>query len=158
GFARPLLLESGPLFPLETAALGPLGLFSCVAAGILAGALCWALSTSLYKVEDLFGKLPIHWMWWPALGGLAIGIGGYFEPRALGVGYDVIADLLANHLAAGIVIGLILVKAAIWVISLGSGTSGGVLAPLLMMGAALGAVVGPYMPGGAPAVWPLVFM
>jgi len=158
GFARPLLLESGPLFPLETAALGPLGLFACVAAGILAGALCWALSTSLYKVEDLFGKLPIHWMWWPALGGLAIGIGGYFEPRALGVGYDVIADLLANHLAAGIVIGLILVKAAIWVISLGSGTSGGVLAPLLMMGAALGAVVAPYMPGGAPAVWPLVFM
>ncbi|MYZ45220.1 chloride channel protein [Schauerella aestuarii] len=158
GFARPLLLESGPLFPLETAALGPLGLFSCVAAGIVTGALCWALSTSLYKVEDLFGKLPIHWMWWPALGGLAIGIGGYFEPRALGVGYDVIADLLANHLAAGIVIGLILVKAAIWVISLGSGTSGGVLAPLLMMGAAVGAVVAPYMPGGAPAVWPLVFM
>ena len=82
-------------------------------------------------------------MWWPAIGGLAIGIGGYFEPRVMGVGYDVISDLLHNNLAISVVIALILVKAAIWVISLASGTSGGVLAPLLMMGAALGAVLGP---------------
>ena len=158
GFTRPLLIGSGALFPLHTIPLGPLGIVSCVVAGLVAGALSWGLSSALYKVEDLFGKLPIHWMWWPALGGLAVGIGGYFEPRALGVGYDVIGDLLHNHLAIGFVISLILVKAIIWVIALGSGTSGGVLAPLLMMGAAMGAVFGPLMPGGDPSLWPLVFM
>ena len=158
GFTRPLLLGAGPLFPLQTATMGSLGLLSCAIAGVLTGALSWGLSTSLYKVEDLFGKLPIHWMWWPALGGVAVGIGGYFEPRALGVGYDVIGDLLANHLAVSIVVALVLTKAVIWVIALGSGTSGGVLAPLLMMGAGLGAVLAPVMPGGDPAVWPLIFM
>jgi H+/Cl- antiporter ClcA/CBS domain-containing protein len=158
GFVRPLLLDGGALFPLQTDVLGPMGLLSCAAAGIITGLLSWGLSTSLYKMEDLFLKLPLHWMWWPALGGLAIGIGGYFQPRALGVGYDVIGDLLHNHLAVGVVIGLILVKAVIWVISLASGTSGGVLAPLLMMGAALGAVLGPYMPGGQPGMWPMIFM
>ncbi|CAN7700960.1 chloride channel protein [Caballeronia sp. LjRoot29] len=158
GFTRPLVIGSGALFPMQTLPLGPTGLLSCVCAGLLAGAMSWGLSSALYKVEDLFGKLPVHWMWWPALGGLAVGIGGYFEPRALGVGYDVIGDLLHNHLAISVVVGLILVKALIWVIALGSGTSGGVLAPLLMMGAAMGAVLGPWMPGGEPAVWPLIFM
>ncbi|CAM2156026.1 chloride channel protein, CIC family [Pararobbsia alpina] len=157
-FARPLILGAGPLFPLQTAPLGTIGLVSCTIAGLLAGALSLALSTSLYKIEDLFGKLPIHWMWWPAIGGIAVGVGGYFEPRALGVGYDVIGDLLASHLAVSFVVALIVVKAIMWVIALGSGTSGGVLAPLLMMGAALGAVLGPYLPGGSPGLWPLVFM
>ena len=158
GFTRPLLLGTGPLFPLQTLPLGPIGLLSSAAAGLIAGALSWGLSTWLYKVEDLFGKLPIHWMWWPALGAIAVGIGGYFQPRTLGVGYDVIGDLLQNHLAIHAVIAIVLVKAIIWVIALASGTSGGVLAPLLMMGAGVGAIVGPYMPGGDPAVWPLIFM
>jgi H+/Cl- antiporter ClcA len=158
GFARPFILDAGPLFALETAPVGPLDLLSCVAAGIASGILSWALSTSLYKVEDMFGKLPVHWMWWPAIGGLAVGIGGYLQPRALGVGYDVIGDLLHNHLAAGVVVTLLVCKAVMWVISLGSGTSGGVLAPLLMLGAGLGVVLGPYLPGGHPALWPLVFM
>ena len=158
GFTRPLLLGTGPLFPLHTLPLGPLGLFSSAVAGLIAGALSWGLSTWLYKVEDLFGKLPIHWMWWPALGAVVVGIGGYFQPRTLGVGYDVIGDLLQNHLAIHVVIAIVVVKAIIWVIALASGTSGGVLAPLLMMGAGVGAVVGPYMPGGDPAVWPLIFM
>ena len=158
GFLRPLLIESGPLFPLHTAALPPSALISCLIGGALCGALAWLLSTALYRVEDGFHKLPLHWMWWPALGGLAVGIGGYLQPRALGVGYDVIADLLNNHLAAGVIASLLLVKAVIWLLALGSGTSGGVLAPLLMLGAGLGALVGPYLPGGEPAVWPLVFM
>ena len=158
GFTRPLLMEAGPLFPLQTAAPGPLALLSCVVAGLLCGALSASLSLSLYKVEDLFGKLPLHWMWWPALGGLAVGIGGWFEPRALGVGYDVIGDLLHNQLAWQAVLALIAVKAIIWVIALGSGTSGGVLAPLLMMGAALGAVLSHLLPGGDPMLWPLVCM
>jgi len=155
---RPLLMDAGPLFPLHTAVPGLRTLASCVVAGLGAGALSWLVSTSLYKVEDLFGLLPVHWMWWPAIGGLVVGVGGVLEPRALGVGYDVIGDLLANRLAADVVLALILCKAVMWVVALGSGTSGGVLAPLLMMGAALGVLAGPYLPGGQPALWPLVFM
>lgn len=158
GFLRPLLIDSGPLFPMHTAVMPPLALGSCVLAGLLCGAMAWLLSTALYRVEDAFHKLPVHWMWWPAIGGLAVGIGGYFQPRALGVGYDVIGDLLSNHLAASALAALLLVKAVIWLIALGSGTSGGVLAPLLMLGAGLGALLGPYLPGGDPAIWPLVFM
>ncbi|MHA6822141.1 chloride channel protein [Ralstonia pseudosolanacearum] len=158
GFLRVLVLEPGPLFPLATAPATLPALGSCVIAGLLCGALSRSLSTALYKTEDLFGRLPIHWMWWPAIGGLAIGIGGYFEPRALGVGYDVIGDLLHNHLAIRIALALLVVKALIWVIALGSGTSGGVLAPLLMMGAGLGVLLGPVLPGGDPGLWPLVCM
>ncbi|WP_431478226.1 chloride channel protein [Massilia eburnea] len=158
GFLRPLLMETGPLFPQQSPVLPPVALLSCAVAGVLCGAMAWLLSTALYRVEDGFHQLPIHWMWWPALGALAIGIGGYFQPRALGVGYDVIGDLLQNHLAAGVVATLLVAKAVMWLIALGSGTSGGVLAPLLMLGAGLGTVLAPYLPGGTPAVWPLVFM
>jgi H+/Cl- antiporter ClcA len=158
GFLRPLVIGAGALFPLQTAPVTPLALGSCVLAGIACGALAWLMSTALYRVEDAFHRLPIHWMWWPALGGLAVGIGGYFQPRALGVGYDVIGDLLHNHLVASAIVGLLAVKLVIWLIALGSGTSGGVLAPLLMLGAGLGAVLGPYLPGADPALWPLVFM
>ncbi len=158
GFMRPLFIGSGPLFPLTTQPMPPIALLSCLVAGLLSGGLSWLLSVSLYRIEDLFQRLPIHWMWWPAIGGLAVGIGGYFEPRALGVGYDVIGDLLEGHMAAGLIAGLLLAKALMWLIALGSGTSGGVLAPLLMLGAGLGAFLAPYLPGGEPAVWPLVFM
>ena len=155
---RPFLLDGGALFPLRTEVPDLLTLASCVAAGLAAGALSWTVSTTLYKVEDLFGHLPVHWMWWPAIGGLVVGVGGWLEPRALGVGYDVIGDLLRNRLAADVVLALIVCKAVMWVVALGSGTSGGVLAPLLMMGAALGVLVGPFLPGSQPALWPLVFM
>ena len=155
---RPLLMDAGALFPLQTETPGLLTLGACVIAGLAAGALSWTVSTTLYKVEDLFGHLPVHWMWWPAIGGLVVGIGGYLEPRALGVGYDVIGDLLLNRLTAEVVLALIVCKAIMWVVALGSGTSGGVLAPLLMMGAALGVLLGPLLPGGQPALWPLVFM
>ncbi|WP_010118617.1 chloride channel protein, partial [Burkholderia oklahomensis] len=127
-------------------------------AGLLSGALACGLSVALYKIEDGFGKLPVHWMWWPAIGGLAVGIGGLIEPRALGVGYDVIGDLLHGHIALQIALAILVVKAVIWVIALGSGTSGGVLAPLLMLGAGLGTLLGPVLPGGEPALWPLVCM
>ena len=158
GFLRPLAIGAGALFPVETAPVAPIALFSCLLAGIACGALAWLMSTALYRVEDAFHRLPIHWMWWPALGGLAVGIGGYFEPRALGVGYDVIGDLLHNHMVVSAIVGLLAVKLVIWLIALGSGTSGGVLAPLLMLGAGLGALLGPYLPGADPALWPLVFM
>jgi H+/Cl- antiporter ClcA/predicted transcriptional regulator len=158
GFARYSFFANGPLFPLQTSVVTPICLLSCLLAGVASGALSWALSTSLYKIEDAFGRLPIHWMWWPALGAIVIGIGGYLQPRALGVGYDVIGDLLQNHLAIGVALALLLCKAVMWVVALGSGTSGGVLAPLLMLGAGLGVVLGPFLPGGEPTLWPLVFM
>jgi len=157
-FCRPFLLESGPLFPMQTAVPGIEAFGICIVAGLLSGVLSVSMSASLYKVEDWFSTLPLHWMWWPAIGGLAVGIGGYIEPRALGVGYDVIQDLLNNHLVISVALSLLLVKAVIWVIALGSGTSGGVLAPLLMLGAGLGAVLSSVLPGSDPTLWPLVCM
>ena len=77
------------------------------------------LTWAVYAAEDAFHRLPIHWMWWPMIGGLAVGIGGYFQPRALGVGYDVISDLLHGQLAIKAIIGLMIVKALIWAIALG---------------------------------------
>src|SRR3546814_6594323 len=126
---------------MQTPPADTIALVSCVVAGLACGMLCTAMSSILCKVEDAFGRLPVHWMWWPALGGLAVGLGGWLEPRALGVGYDVIGDLLANELALQVVVALVLVKAVIWVVALGSGTSGGILAPLLMIGAGLGCVL-----------------
>jgi H+/Cl- antiporter ClcA len=158
GFLRPWLFDAAPLFALQTAAAASSAFLSSLIAGLLSGILAALLTLALYKTEDLFEKLKLHWMWWPALGGLVVGIGGYIEPRALGIGYDVIGDLLNNRVALGIVLSLIVVKAVIWVVALGSGTSGGVLAPLLMLGAALGILLAPVLPGGSASLWALVCM
>jgi CBS domain-containing protein len=95
-------------------------------------------------------------MWWPAIGGLIIGVGGLIEPRALGVGYDVIRELLTGHATMSLIVGILVVKTLIWGLSLGSGTSGGVLAPVFMIGAALGALEGTVLPGVTPGFWALV--
>src|SRR5690606_12313062 len=97
-------------------------------------------SKALYWVEDLFERLPIHWMWWPALGGLALGIIGYFYPIVLGVGYDTISGILNNELTLPVVFSVMVFKSAVLYLTLGSGTSGGLLAPTFMIGAALGAL------------------
>lgn len=154
------LLGFGPLFPVPAHPLdiGAIGLLGCVAVGVLAGALSALLTGAVYASEDAFAKLPIHWMWWPVLGGLAIGIGGLIFPEALGVGYDMIGEMLRQPLPVTMLAGILLVKSAIWAISLGSGTSGGVLAPLLMMGGALGAVLTPVLPNLGPGYWPMVAM
>jgi H+/Cl- antiporter ClcA len=158
GFTRPWMMGTGPLFPLHTEPVGLTALGVCLVAGLLSGILSAGMSMALYKVEDGFSKLRVHWMWWPAIGGLAVGIGGYLQPRTLGVGYDVIADLLNHHMLASAALALLAVKAVIWVIALASGTSGGVLAPLLMLGAGLGTVVAVIFPGSDPLLWPLVCM
>ncbi|MGN6480463.1 chloride channel protein, partial [Luteibacter sp.] len=150
GFGRAVWFGTGAIFPLETGQPQMVALFSCVVAGLLSGMLAAALSVALYKVEDLFAKLPLHWMWWPALAGVVIGIGGFIEPRALGVGYDVIDDLLHQNVLMQVAVGLLVVKAIMWVVALGSGTSGGVLAPLLMLGAGLGVVLSRILPGADP--------
>ncbi|MFS2175801.1 chloride channel protein [Rhizobium pisi] len=156
---RPLLFGAGPLFPAHfQVALPWWGIFACAAMGIISGLQSGLLTTLLYKIEDLFEALPIHWMWWPMLGGLVIGLGGLIEPRAMGVGYDIIDGLLNNRLLAPAVMSILLVKMVIWLFALSSGTSGGVLAPLLIFGGALGWLVGIVMPGNDPGFWALVGM
>ncbi|MGV1789719.1 chloride channel protein [Rhizobium sp. A37_96] len=155
---RPLLIGSGALFPAHfDMALSWWGILLAAGVGIVSGLQSGLLTTLLYKIEDAFEKLPIHWMWWPALGGLVVGLGGLIEPRALGVGYDIIADLLHSRIAAGAVLAILLVKAGIWLVALSSGTSGGVLAPLLILGGALGWLVGLVLPGD-PGFWAMLGM
>ncbi|MDP9115498.1 MAG: chloride channel protein, partial [Acidobacteriota bacterium] len=148
GAARRYVLGLGPLFPVPAHAIfiGPQGLFGCVLVGVLAGAMSALLTRAVYASEDLFQRLPIHWAWWPALGGLVVGLGGLVFPQALGVGYDTIGALLQHDVAGSMIAGILIVKAIIWAISLGSGTSGGVLAPLLMIGGALGGVEALFLP------------
>src|SRR3954449_11120159 len=157
---RRYIIGVGPLFPVppHPIFIGPEGLAGCVLAGLLAGALSAALTYAVYASEDAFLKLPIHWMWWPAIGGLIIGIGGYFFPQALGVGYDTIGALLQGDVTRTVIIGVLFVKSTIWALSLGSGTSGGVLAPLLMMGGALGGLEAMVLPWEGAGFWPLVSM
>ena len=155
---RPLLFSSGPLFPYGIPVDLPWwGLPACAAAGIIAGLQSGAMTKLLYWAEDLFEHLPIHWMWWPVLGGLAVGLGGLIEPRALGVGYDVIGDLLSGRLLTGDAERILLIKSAIWIVALASGTSGGVLAPLLILGGTLGFLEGQFLPGGQ-SFWALLGM
>lgn len=157
---RRYIIGVGPLFvvPAHPALIGPQGLLGCVLAGLLAGALSALLTQAVYASEDAFQHLPIHWMWWPAIGGLVIGIGGWIFPQALGVGYDVIGDLLQGDVGGRVILGVLIVKSVIWSVSLGSGTSGGVLAPLLMMGGALGGVEAWFLPAEGLGFWPLVSM
>ncbi len=159
--ARRYLLGLGPIFPGACRIppfIGPGGLAGCVASGLLAGVLSALLTRAVYASEDAFRRLPIHWMWWPAIGGVVIGVGGLIFPRALGVGYDTIGDLLQGDVAGRTILGILIVKAVIWAVSLGSGTSGGVLAPLLMMGGALGGVEAWVLPDRGAGFWPLVSM
>src|SRR5262245_20333637 len=139
---RRYLLGLGPLFPVPAhpANVSPEGLVFCAIAGLLAGVLSAILTSLVYWSEDMFQKLRIHWMWWPAIGGLMIGVGGILFPQALGVGYETIANLIEGDVPRNIIIGVLVVKSAIWALAVGSGTSGGVLAPLLMIGGALGGV------------------
>ncbi|MBB3611195.1 chloride channel protein [Rhizobium sp. BK602] len=155
---RPLLIGSGTLFPAHfDMPFGASTILLAAGVGIIAGLQSGLLTTLLYRIEDAFDTLPVHWMWWPALGGLIVGLGGLIEPRALGVGYDIIADLLSDHIVAGAVLAILLVKAGIWLVALSSGTSGGVLAPLLILGGALGWLVGLALPGN-PGFWALLGM
>ncbi|MGH1588393.1 chloride channel protein [Methylobacterium phyllosphaerae] len=155
---RPALFGAGPLFPFaDNPALPWWGLPACAALGIACGLISGALTRALYALEDGFGRLPLHWMWWPALGAVVVGLGGLVEPRALGVGYDVIHDLLSGHLLVGAVATILVVKAVIWLAALSSGTSGGVLAPLLILGGAVGWLIGLVLPG-AHGFWALMGM
>jgi H+/Cl- antiporter ClcA/predicted transcriptional regulator len=153
------LLGAGPIFPVTAhAPLSGTELALAAGLGVLAGFGSSLLTMLVYACEDLFQKLPLHWMWWPAIGAMFIGVGGLVEPRVLGVGYDTIDDLLRGELVGAVVVGLLVAKALVWSIALGSGTSGGVLAPLLIMGGALGSFAGSFIPVGDPGLWALIGM
>ena len=156
---RPMLLGVAPLFPFEAApvqAWWPTGGLS-LGMGVVVGLEAALLSALLYRVEDAFHRLPVHWMWWPALGGVVVGVGGLIDARVLGAGYANIQALLDGSLAVRVVLALLVVKAVVWLVALGSGTSGGVLAPLLIMGGALGALLGHFLPGSI-GFWAMIGM
>jgi H+/Cl- antiporter ClcA/predicted transcriptional regulator len=155
---RPLLVGSGPLFPF--AAPTPLGIepvaISAVL-GLITGLEAAILSFILYRLEDGFHRLPIHWMWWPAIGAIVVGIGGVFDVRVLGAGYGVIQQLVDGNLLVKAVLLLLVVKALVWLVALASGTSGGILAPLLILGGCAGFLIGQYLPGD-PGFWAMIGM
>jgi H+/Cl- antiporter ClcA len=153
------LLGGGPVFAIAPHAapsggqlLGGFGL------GLVIGLCSAGITLGVYAVEDLFHRLPIHWMWWPALGGLAVGIAGLVDSRILGVGYGTIHALLRGELVGPVLLGLLAAKAFAWTVALGSGTSGGVLAPLLMMGAGAGALLGGALSPGDAGLYALLGM
>jgi len=156
--ARGFLLGTAPIFPVAgtDVSIGLSAELLCVVSGITGGLLAVAATFLVYLAEDGFAKLPFHWMWWPAIGGLVIGLGGLVEPRALGVGYDVIDELLTGKAGLSLILGILVVKTLIWSISLGSGTSGGVLAPIFMIGGALGALEGLAFPEVFPGFWAMM--
>jgi H+/Cl- antiporter ClcA len=164
GILRVYWLGAGPLFRMPSTPLaGTHGILFAIGALLLGGLLglvAAGMSRMMYAFGDLFEHLHVHWMWWPALGGIGIGIGGLFFPRGLGVGYDNIAELLRGNATIGLIVGILIAKSLMWAFSLGSGTSGGVLAPLLMIGGAVGAMAGHIAHASveAQAFWALIGM
>ncbi len=122
-----------------------MALITYVFLGAAIGVIAALVSKSIYLIEDTFEKLPIHWMWWPAIGAIAVGVVGYFAPYTLGVGYSNISALLSGNLTIQLILGLCFLKFISWAISLGSGTSGGTLAPLLTIGGAFGILLGMFV-------------
>jgi CIC family chloride channel protein len=137
------LFASGPVFPvghlIEIPSNTALLVYSIL--GLVMGVISVLVTKIVYWIEDGFEMLPIHWMWWPAIGGLVVGLVGYFAPRTLGVGYENITEVLSGDLPIKVVLSLCIFKFISWAVALGSGTSGGTLAPLLTIGAAAGALL-----------------
>jgi chloride channel protein, CIC family len=156
---RTLLIGSGPLFGMPNLLHVSWQIIGVsVLIGFTGSLLAVLLTWAIYAVEDGFRKLPIHWMWWPALGAVVIGGGGFISPRALGVGYDSISAMLNVRLTLDTLLALLIVKTVIWVVALGSGTSGGILAPILIIGGSLGGAVGDILHVPHPGIWALLGM
>ena len=162
---RSVIMDAGPMFVLSPMRFDIIsGLPYYIALGLVCGLTAVAITKSLYRVEDLFERLPVDPLWWPAIGALGLGVIGYFVPRVFGIGYDTIGDILNERLPLTILGVLIVAKATVLVISLGSGTSGGLLAPTFMVSAAMGAafamVVNMLVPGAhlSPGAFALVAM
>jgi H+/Cl- antiporter ClcA len=148
---RVALVGSAPVFAMpQLSAPGGAALAGYVVLGALLGVASVFVTRAVYAVEDAFSHLRIHWMWWPALGAIAVGVIGYFSPHTLGVGYDNIRSVLAGSFAGRALLLFGVLKFVSWCVSLGSGTSGGTLAPLFTIGGALGSVAA----AGAAVLFP----
>ena len=150
---RMALVGSAPVFAMPQLAQ-PSGeaLAFYILLGAVIGVVATGVTRAVYAVEDLFEKLPIHWMWWPAIGGLVVGGVGYFSPRTMGVGYDNIEQVLSGSLTGQALLVLFVLKFVSWSIALGSGTSGGTLAPLFTIGGGLGATLGALVAATSPGL------
>ena len=147
------LFGSGPLFTVphhDFAGLSTLGVFALL--GVACGLLAVVVANGLFIVEAGYRRLPIPEFWHPVIGALGFAAIGLAVPRALGVGYDAIDDVLAAKIAVGALALLLLAKAVMWWIALGSGTSGGTLAPLLLIGGAFGGLVGAGLDAAFPGL------
>jgi CIC family chloride channel protein len=131
---------------------GPAALIAYILMGALVGVASVFVTRAVYWVEDVFERLPVHWMWWPAIGAVAVGIIGYWAPRTMGVGYDNIDGILGGRIFGTALAALCALKFLSWAIALGSGTSGGTLAPLFTVGGALGALLGETLAFGIPSL------
>jgi CBS domain-containing protein len=131
---------------------GGLALAAYIAMGAVMGVAAVLVTRITYAIEDAFEHLPIHWMWWPAVGAVVVGVVGYFAPATLGVGYENISHIISDNLALSAVVYLCLLKFISWSVALGSGTSGGTLAPLFTIGSGIGAVLGAGAAWLAPAL------
>jgi chloride channel protein, CIC family len=140
---RIAFVGAAPVFPMPNIT-PPSGeaLTTYIVLGAAIGVVAILVTRGLYLVEDAFEHLPIHWMWWPALGAIVVGVVGYFAPRTLGVGYENIEQLVAGSIAGRALLILVVLKLVSWIVALGSGTSGGTLAPLFTVGGGVGALAG----------------
>ena len=137
------LFTTLPVFPMpETGQTDSSAVAAYAFMGLIIGLFSVGVTKAVYLIEDVFEKIPTHWMWWPAIGGVAVGVIGYFEPYTLGVGYQNITNVLSGQLTISVLFSLFFWKFLSWAIALGSGTSGGTLAPLLTIGSASGCVLG----------------
>ncbi|WP_263575560.1 chloride channel protein [Paenibacillus vietnamensis] len=158
-FIRMNVLGTGAIFPSDAAlVMNAEGMGICLLFAIVGPAVAYILTKLIYGSEDLFSKLPLHWMYWPAIGGIVVGIGGFVVPQVLGVGYNTIQGLMVGQIALSLALKILIVKTIIWAISLGSGTSGGILAPVLIIGGTLGEIMGIFIHAPSPAAWSILGM
>jgi H+/Cl- antiporter ClcA/CBS domain-containing protein len=156
---RIAFVGSAPIFPMhDVTAPSGAALAAYVGIGLIVGVFSVGVTKLVYVVEDYFEKLPIHWMWWPAIGAVAVGVVGYFAPLTLGVGYSNIEHIVGGDVLGRALVALVVLKFVSWSVSLGSGTSGGTLAPLFTIGGGLGALIASFIPGLSPGIGGLVGM
>ena len=158
--ARGALLPAAPIFPYAAHMVpaAPQAFVGALVIGVLIGVASLIATALVYGTEDVFHRVPLHWMWWPAIGGVVVGLGGLLDARVLGAGYANIRDLLDGNMLLQAALILLVVKTIVWAVALGSGTSGGVLAPLLIIGGALGAVASPILPAAPSGFWAMLGM
>ena len=146
-------MGSAPIFPMENI-VEPSGraLAAYIVLGAVVGFFSVYVTRAVYILEDGFDKLPVHWMWWPAIGAVVVGVIGYFLPHTMGVGYDNIEHIVAGNIVGSALFALVVLKFVSWAVALASGTSGGTLAPLFTIGGGLGSLLGAATIAVAPSL------